>query len=159
MDDQGLRLSSSSFLCLSRRGKRKGTLSYRGGCHQSEPCHSGCEPRHSGCEAAWKYEQAQGAQSVGWDRTQVVNTQEQSQETSIHVLSILCIDSRSQGKKLYSADPCFVYKHVICSTICSCDASLSSQAAMGSGRQTTDTLKTILYPHSHSVFHFQQIIQ
>ena len=43
MDDQGLRLSSSSFLCLSKRDKGKGTLSYRGGCHQSEPCHSGCE--------------------------------------------------------------------------------------------------------------------
>ena len=66
MDDQGLRLSSSSFLCLSRREKGKGTLSYTGGCHQSEL-------RHSGCETIWKYKQARGAQSVGWDRMQVVN--------------------------------------------------------------------------------------
>ena len=47
--DQGLRLSSNSFLCLSKRGKGKGTFSYRGGCHQSEP-------RHSGCKATWKHD-------------------------------------------------------------------------------------------------------
>ena len=35
--------SSSSFLCLSKREKGKGTPSYRGGCHQSEPRHSECE--------------------------------------------------------------------------------------------------------------------
>ena len=55
MDDQGLRLPSSSFLCLSKREKGKGTLSYRGGCHQSEPC-------HSGLEATGKHKQAWGAQ-------------------------------------------------------------------------------------------------
>ena len=56
MDNQRFRLSSSSFLCLSKREKGKGTLSYRVGCHQSKPC-------YSGCEATWKYKQAQGAQS------------------------------------------------------------------------------------------------
>ena len=54
MDDQGLRLSSSSFLCLSKREKGKGTPLYRGGYHQSEP-------HHSECEAIWKYKQGQRA--------------------------------------------------------------------------------------------------
>ena len=69
MDDQWFRLSSSSFLCLSKREKGKGTLSYSGRCHQSEP-------HYSGCEATWKYKQAQGAQSpalLGTGRRQLTS--------------------------------------------------------------------------------------
>ena len=69
MDNQRFRLSSSSFLCLSKREKGKGTLSYRVGCHQSKPC-------YSGCEATWKYKQAQGAQSpalLGTGRRQLTS--------------------------------------------------------------------------------------